>query len=56
MGKKIKAAKIVDLGPRAVQKFGAVNDEREALRPADRDIEAIRVEQEFRAARRLHAL
>jgi hypothetical protein len=41
VSKKIKAAKIVDLGPRAVQKFGAVNDEREALRPAYRDIEAV---------------
>ena len=43
VSKEIKAAKIVDLGPRAIQKLGTVNDEREALRPAHCDVEAVRV-------------
>ena len=43
VSKKIEAAKVVDLGPRTFQKFGAVNNERKALRAAHRDIEAVSV-------------
>jgi hypothetical protein len=43
VSKEIEAAQIVDLGPCAFEKFRAVHHEREALRAADRDIEAVRV-------------
>src|SRR5207248_1521100 len=55
MREQIEAAEVIDFGPCALQKFGAMNDERKALRSADRNVEAIGIEQKVRAAGRVDA-
>ncbi len=50
VSKQIKPAKIIDLGPRSLQKLGAMNNDRKALSPANSDVETIGVKQEFGTA------
>ncbi len=47
MGEHIEAAQVIDLCPCAVQKISAMDHDSEALRPANRDIEAIWIEQKL---------
>jgi hypothetical protein len=44
VSEEIKPAQVINLGPCTLEKIGAMNDEREALRPAHGDIETVGVE------------
>ena len=56
MCKHVQPLKIVDLRPGPIEKFRAVNDDGKTLGAADRNIEAVQVEQKLSSARRFRTV